>query len=236
MVVDHSVLHFFTDASTIVKGVMLVLLCASLISWTIIFQRGSSYRRLRKATRQFEETFWSGLDLTQLYSRITQKKIPHIGLAAIFQSGFESFLHAKKEALPQDVTLENTERAMAIAENKEIDEIEQYLPILATIGSTSPYIGLFGTVWGIMTSFQALGQSEQATIAMVAPGISEALIATAMGLFAAIPAVIAYNRYAHSADRLANHYTSFRQELTGILQRRLYKAPSKTQEEHYATN
>jgi biopolymer transport protein TolQ len=126
--------------------------------------------------------------------------------------------------------LENAERAMAIAENREADEIEQYLPILATIGSTSPYIGLFGTVWGIMTSFQALGQSEQATIAMVAPGISEALIATAMGLFAAIPAVIAYNRYSRSAERLTNQYTAFRHELTGILQRRLYK-PGKGQEE-----
>ena len=181
MTVDHSVLHFFTDASTLVKGVMLILLCASLISWTIIFQRGSSYRRLRKLARQFEETFWSGLDLTQLYARITQKKVEHLGLAAIFQAGFESFSHAKKESLPVEVTLENAERAMAIAENREIDEVEQYLPILATIGSTSPYVGLFGTVWGIMTSFQALSQSEQATIAMVAPGVSEALIATAMG-------------------------------------------------------
>ena len=230
MTVDHSVLHFFTDASTLVKGVMLILLCASLISWTIIFQRGSSYRRLRKLARQFEETFWSGLDLTQLYARITQKKVEHLGLAAIFQAGFESFSHAKKESLPLEVTLENAERAMAIAENREVDEVEQYLPILATIGSTSPYVGLFGTVWGIMTSFQALSQSEQATIAMVAPGISEALIATAMGLFAAIPAVIAYNRYAHSAERLCNQYTAFRQELTGILQRRLYK-PLKGSEE-----
>lgn len=231
MTVDQSVLHFFTDASSIVKGVMLILLCASLISWTIIFQRGSSYRRLRKLARQFEETFWSGLDLAQLYARITQKKVDHLGLAAIFQAGFESFSHAKKEALPLDITLENTERAMAIAENKQIDEVEQYLPILATIGSTSPYVGLFGTVWGIMTSFQALGQSEQATIAMVAPGISEALIATAMGLFAAIPAVIAYNRYAHSAERLSNQYTAFRHELTGILQRRLYKPYQKGSEE-----
>ncbi len=230
MVVNHSILHFFTDASGVVKGVMLILLLASIASWTIIFQRGFLYRRLAKAAGQFEETFWSGIDLGQLYSRVTQKKVPEVGLSAIFKAGFESFMHGRKESFPQEINLENTERSMTVVENREIDSIEQYLPILATIGSTSPYVGLFGTVWGIMTSFQALSQAEQATIAMVAPGISEALIATAMGLFAAIPAVIAYNRYSYKAERLTNQYIAFRSELVGILQRRLYKT-KKTSEE-----
>lgn len=222
MNVNNSFFHFFTDAGPMVKVVMLILLIASLISWTIIFQRSSAFKRLKKGMKVFEDTFWSGTDMSSLYSRLeTQKSQDTVGLNVIFQAGFKEFLRGKQHNDNAEQNLENVQRAMYIAESRQIEKVEQYLPILATIGSTSPYIGLFGTVWGIMTSFQTLGQAQQATIAMVAPGISEALIATAMGLFAAIPAVIAYNKLSYAADKFSNGFSTFREELLSVFYRRL---------------
>jgi biopolymer transport protein TolQ len=166
-------------------------LIASLLSWTLIFQRTLFIKKLRRGLRKFEDKFWVGTDMGLLFRELNGNQSQNDGMATIFHAGFKEFLRLKQLGFPAGSIVEGTERAMRIAESKELDRLEQNLSMLATIGSTSPYIGLFGTVWGIMTAFQSLGAVQQATIAMVAPGISEALIATAMGLFAAIPAVIA---------------------------------------------
>ena len=204
---------YFADASTVVKAVMLLLLGASITSWTFIFQRGFILKKARDAVLQFDEAFWSGQDLATLYQTYQRDGAEKQGLARIFKAGFGEYRRAKGSAYE----MEAVQRAMRVATTKEMDSLEKHLSFLASVGSTSPYVGLFGTVWGIMTAFHALGNVQQATIAMVAPGISEALIATAMGLFAAIPAVLAYNRYTHVVERLYNQYETFQEEFSNIL-------------------
>lgn len=220
---DQSLWIYFADAGAVVKIVMLLLLAASVASWTIIFQRWICIKRARQVATEFEEAFWSGIDLTKLYSELNSEEYEPEGIECIFEAGFKEFARIRKQpTVDPSVVMEGVQRAMRIAYSREIDKLENHLSFLATVGSTSPYVGLFGTVWGIMTSFHALGNASQATIAMVAPGISEALIATAMGLFAAIPAVIAYNRYANEVERLSNHYATFQDELTSILHRQAH--------------
>jgi biopolymer transport protein TolQ len=220
---DQSLWLYFADASVIVKLVMLMLLAASMMSWTFIFQHGAFLKRARLAMDAFEERFWSGIELSKLYADISASKDDLRGLENIFQAGFREFFRLRKQGgIAAAVIMEAAQRAMRIAHSHETDKLEQHLSFLATVGSTSPYVGLFGTVWGIMTSFHALGNAQQATIAMVAPGISEALIATAMGLFAAIPAVIAYNRFANDVERLLNRYDTFQEEFSSILYRQAH--------------
>jgi biopolymer transport protein TolQ len=203
--------------------VMLVLVLASLWSWTIIFSKRFTMRRARRAADSFEDRFWSAEDLSTLYSRITGRGHEPSGMERIFEVGFREFARLRKrEGIDPRAVLEGAQRSMRVALNREIEELEHSLSFLATVGSVSPYIGLFGTVWGIMNSFQALGNVHQATLGMVAPGISEALVATAMGLFAAIPAVIAYNRYSSDLDRLFSRYDIFVEEFSSILQRQVH--------------
>lgn len=224
MVADPSIFSYFTNAGLVVKIVMLILFAVSIISWTIIFQRRIILKQARIAIQEFEAEFWSGIDLGKLYAQISHTKSSIQGLKVIFLAGFKEFARLRQQPhIQPEAIIEGVQRGMRIAYSKESDRLEQHLSFLATVGSISPYIGLFGTVWGIMTSFQALtGTAQQATIAMVAPGISEALVATAMGLFAAIPAVIAYNRYSNQVERLLNHYGAFQEELSNILHRKIH--------------
>ncbi len=220
MTTDLSIIELIMGASLIVKLVMLSLVLASLTSWTMIFSKHKILNDARKQADKFEEVFWSTEDLTPLYTRISSKRVKTAGMEKLFDAGFKEFARLKKQKnIDPDAILEGAQRAMRVTLNKEIEALEQNLPFLATVGSTSPYIGLFGTVWGIMNSFRSLGSVQQATISMVAPGISEALIATAMGLFAAIPAVIAYNRYSNDVERLINRYDTFTEEFSSILHR-----------------
>lgn len=219
MASDASIWSFIANAGPVVKAVMLLLISASIVSWGIIFQRSMLLRKARTSLSAFENQFWSGVDLNSLYSDLERRKQSLTGLESIFYSGFHEFLRLRQRGLHFDNLMDGVQRCMRVAQARENDKLESQLAFLATVGSTSPYVGLFGTVWGIMTSFQALGQASQATISMVAPGISEALIATAMGLFAAIPAVIAYNRYSSIVDRLSNQYHTFLEEFTSILHR-----------------
>jgi len=220
---DSSVLYYFLNAGIVVKLVMLLLLLTSIASWTIIFQRYFFFRKLRQITRDFEEVFWSSRDLSRMYTEFNQHQNELQGIELIFHAGFREFTRLRKQVdIAPEIVLEGAQRAMRIAHARELDMLEQHLSFLATVGSISPYVGLFGTVWGIMTSFHELSKSQQATIAMVAPGISEALIATAMGLFSAIPAVIAYNRFANQVERLSSQYSTFMEEFSNILYRQLY--------------
>jgi len=217
---EPSLWSFIANAGPTVKIVMLILLAASIWSWTTIFQRFFFLKDANFAVKKFERQFWSGNDLNKFYSALNNRKEGLSGLEHIFHAGFSEYLRLKKQIPDKnDSNLEGAGRAMRIALARETALLEQHLSFLATVGSTSPYVGLFGTVWGIMTSFRALSGVQQATMAMVAPGISEALIATAMGLFAAIPAVIAYNRYASQVEQLANLYDTFREEFSSILHR-----------------
>ena len=223
MQIDLSIINLIMDASLLVKLVMLVLVLASLWSWTIIFSKRFAMRKARRAADSFEDRFWSAEDLSTLYSRITGRGHEPSGMERIFEAGFREFARLRKrEGIDPRAVLEGAQRSMRVALNREIEELEHSLSFLATVGSVSPYIGLFGTVWGIMNSFQALGNVHQATLGMVAPGISEALVATAMGLFAAIPAVIAYNRYSSDLDRLFSRYDIFVEEFSSILQRQVH--------------
>lgn len=216
---DATIWSFIANAGPVVKAVMLLLVSASIISWGIIFQRSFLLKKARTSMTAFEGQFWSGADLNQLYNGLDRRKQELTGLESIFFAGFNEFLRLRQRGIHFETLIEGVQRAMRVAHAREHDKLENQLAFLATVGSTSPYVGLFGTVWGIMTSFQALGHVTQATISMVAPGISEALIATAMGLFAAIPAVIAYNRYANIVERLSNQYHTFLEEFTSILHR-----------------
>jgi biopolymer transport protein TolQ len=224
MTVDMSLLTLIMNASFVVKLVMLALLLASLGSWSIIFTKRRLIKRAQSASDDFESSFWSGGDLNTLYNNSGRTKGGSIGMASIFEAGFRDFsrITAQNDTQP-DKVIEECRRAMHVAQNREVDRLEQSLATLATIGSTSPYVGLFGTVIGIMNSFRMLAGMQTATLAVVAPGIAEALIATAMGLFAAIPAVIAYNRYADKVVRLEIRYDSFMEEFTSILQRHARK-------------
>jgi len=221
---DLSFISLITEASIIVQAVMALLMLVSLLSWTMIFQKARALKKARIAADEFEEKFWSGGDLSALYSQVTSGRHEKTGMAVIFEAGFKEFARLRKQAgADQMFVLEGAQRAMRVTMLRETDKLETSLPFLATVGSTSPYVGLFGTVWGIMNSFRALGNVKQATISMVAPGIAEALIATAMGLFAAIPAVIGYNRYSADLDRILNRYEAFMSEFTSILQRQAHK-------------
>jgi len=218
MIGDHSALDLILQASLIVQFVMALLVGASVVSWAIIFRKRTLLNTERLAADRFEEQFWSGGDLAALYKSL-EAGSPS-GMAGVFVAGFREFSRLRKQAgIAAAQLLEGSRRAMRVAQLRETDRLEQNLSTLATIGSTSPYVGLFGTVWGIMSAFQGLGNVQQATLAMVAPGIAEALIATAMGLFAAIPAVIAYNRYADQVGRLELRYDAFMEEFSTVLQR-----------------
>lgn len=218
---DHSMLDLILNASIVVQLVMLLLLLASVASWAIIVNKSRLIRKSREISDKFETAFWSGSDLTTIYQRISGSSRPNQGMEAIFAAGFSEFTRLRGEAdvMSPGQIVEGCQRAMRVSEAKEIDRLENNLATLATIGSTSPYVGLFGTVWGIMNAFLGLGSIKNPTLAVVAPGISEALIATAMGLFAAIPAVIAYNRYADQVDRLESRFDTFAEEFSSILQR-----------------
>jgi biopolymer transport protein TolQ len=220
---DLSLFQLVAHASVLVQIVMGILLIASLASWTMIFRKRSALGRARRAADDFEERFWSGRDLLSLYNKITSRRHGPAGMERIFEAGFKEFARLRKQpGIDPKAVLDGTQRAMRVALSREIDALEVHLSFLATVGSTSPYVGLFGTVWGIMNSFRALGNVNQATLAMVAPGIAEALIATAMGLFAAIPAVIAYNRYSNDVERLVNRYGTFLEEFSTVLQRQVH--------------
>ncbi len=220
MTADMSVVQLLVNASLPVQIIMLLLLIASVVSWSIIFTKRRLIRRTRAASDDFEAAFWSGGDLNTLYQRATREKGGAIGMASIFEAGFREFNRQKQQGdISAERLIEECRRAMRVAQMREVDRLEQSLATLATIGSTSPYVGLFGTVWGIMTAFMGLANVQSATLAVVAPPIAEALIATAMGLFAAIPAVIAYNRYADKVVRLEYRYDGFTEEFSSILQR-----------------
>jgi len=217
---DLSLLSLVLNASLVVQLVLLLLLLASVLSWTAIFDRAVVLKRAQKAADAFEQKFWSGGDLSALYRDLGQNDKQSQGLAAIFRAGFKEYVRLRKgDNSNTAMVLQGSERSMRVALSREVDRLETHLPFLATVGSTSPYVGLFGTVWGIMHAFHALGNVQQATLALVAPGISEALVATAIGLFAAIPAVIAYNRYVHQAERMNNRYEEFLEEFSTLLQR-----------------
>lgn len=210
-----NVLGYFLQAGLVVKSVMFILLCASIVSWTLILQRAWYFNRKKQQCDSFTKRFWDSRDLSKLYADIDSHDQEKQGMASIFHSGFKEYIRSRKQGA---VTLEPIQRVMQISHAKEAMRLEKHLPFFASVGSISPYIGLFGTVWGIMTSFQALGQAQQATIAMVAPGISEALVATALGLFTAIPAVIAYNRYSTRANNLLDRYDLFQDELVSLIE------------------
>jgi len=220
MAADMSFFHLIIGASLVVQLVMLLLLAVSMVSWTMIFRRRSALQEARLEADAFEDRFWSGSDLATLYREVSSDPGHAIGMAGIFKAGFKEFarLRSQQGAEPRAV-MEGAQRVMRVVLSRETDDLETHLSFLATVGSTSPYVGLFGTVWGIMNSFRGLGNAQQATLSMVAPGIAEALIATAMGLFAAIPAVIAYNRYSHDVERLITRYDNFLEEFSTILQR-----------------
>ena len=218
---DMSLMTLLTGASLPVQLVMLILLIVSIVSWWYIFIKVMTIGRAEKEAETFEHTFWTGGDLNQLYEGLTAGRNKPQGMSSIFEAGFKEFVRLKKQpGLEVSDLMEGSRRAMRAAYNREMDDLDSHLPYLASVGSVSPYIGLFGTVWGIMNAFRGLANMAQATLAHVAPGIAEALIATAIGLFAAIPAVIAYNRFSSSVDRLAVSYESFIEEFTNILQRK----------------
>lgn len=220
MTTDLSLFSLILHASLVVQLVLLILVVASIMSWTMILDRARVLSGARKSANAFEERFWSGGDLSILYKELSQDSKGNQGLPSIFRAGFKEYVRLRKsEENDLMAVLQGTERSMRVALSREMDRLETSLNFLATVGSTSPYIGLFGTVWGIMHAFHALGNVEQATLALVAPGISEALVATAIGLFAAIPAVIAYNRYANQVERLNSRYEEFVEEFSTLLQR-----------------
>jgi biopolymer transport protein TolQ len=217
-----SVWYLIANAGVLVQLVMLLLVLASVVSWALIFQRIQVFRKAKQAQLAFEERFWSGMDLGQLYKEVNADPTPFSGMESVFRAGFKEFSRLRQQSRDADAVMEGTQRAMRVAFSREQERLETHLPFLATVGSTSPYVGLFGTVWGIMNSFRGLAQVQQATLATVAPGISEALIATAMGLFAAIPAVIAYNRFSAMSDALLKNYETFAEEFSSILHRRVH--------------
>jgi biopolymer transport protein TolQ len=213
-----SILQLVADASLLVQFVMLTLLLASVVSWMMIFQRWFYLRRVEREIVEFEDHFWSGIDLRQLYGDLVEEE-DLTGIESAFVAGFKEYTRLAEDGGDPDAIMQGVQRAMRIALTREEERLETHLPFLATVGSTSPYIGLFGTVWGIMNSFRSLANMTQATLASVAPGISEALIATAMGLFAAIPAVIAYNRFSARVEAMMKRYDAFSDELISILHR-----------------
>ncbi|MDP3744452.1 MAG: protein TolQ [Methylotenera sp.] len=218
---DMSFFTLIVGASLPVQLVMLILIITSLFSWWYIFIKVATIKRAERDAEDFENTFWTGGDLNKLYDGIANNRRKPQGMASIFEAGFKECARHKQQArMEVSDVMEGARRAMRATFNREMDELDAHLPFLASVGSVSPYIGLFGTVWGIMNAFRGLSNVAQATLSQVAPGIAEALVATAIGLFAAIPAVIAYNRFASSVDRLSVRYESFMEEFTNILQRK----------------
>jgi biopolymer transport protein TolQ len=218
MNVDESFLEIALHASLVVKLVLLLLIGASIASWAMIFRKRRMIRQAKARAEEFEKRFWSGGDLAGMYKEISGTGAES-GMESIFEAGFAEFARLRKQSDDSTQVIEGARRALRVAQMREVDRLEENLVFLASVGSTSPYVGLFGTVWGIMNAFHSLGNVQHATISMVAPGISEALIATAMGLFAAIPAVLAYNRFANHVERLETRFDSFLEEFTSILQR-----------------
>ena len=226
-----SLIDLVLNAGPVVKSVMAMLLLASIVSWFMIVQRILYFRSASAEMLDFEEHFWSGVDLAQLYREGNERAADGeiiIGVEGVFRAGFKEFSrYAQQSDIDAEAQLEGARRAMRVSMLREEERLEKHLPFLATVGSTSPYIGLFGTVWGIMHSFRGLANTSQATLATVAPGISEALVATAMGLFAAIPAVMAYNRFAARVDVFGKRYDTFVDEFSSILGRQAYALQSK---------
>ena len=225
-----SITALILDASWVVQLILLLLLAASIWSWNIIFNKLQDFQKAREAADRFEELFWQGSNLTELFHKF-ENRAPK-GMAGIFVAGFREFVRLRKRPglTPSDV-VDGSGRAMRVALNRDLDGLEVHLSFLATVGSTSPYIGLFGTVWGIMNAFSAIGATSNATLAMVAPGISEALVATAIGLFAAIPGVIFYNRFSTEIERLNNRYDIFLEEFSSILRRQSHREEDPVGEE-----
>jgi len=222
---DLEIWTLIVGASLVVKAVLLLLLAVSFLSWMFIFSKWFAIRRARAQTEQFEREFWGGGDLNLLYQGAVNNRHTIGSLERIFESGFREFTKLRNQRGTTDpsVMVDGARRAMRATHQREMDHLERHLAFLASTGSVSPYVGLFGTVWGIMHSFRSLANVQQATLAQVAPGIAEALVATAIGLFAAIPAVVAYNRYSHQIDRLAIRFESFMEEFSNILQRQAVK-------------
>ena len=219
---DMSVLALITGASVLVQIVMLVLVLASVFSWYYIFLKIFTFQRAARLADEFEKKFWSGADLNVLYQRAAEKRSSVGSLERIFESGFREFIKLRKPGMDVGDVMDSVRRAMRATYQREMERLESHLTFLASVGSVSPYVGLFGTVWGIMNSFRSLANVAQATLGAVAPGIAEALIATAMGLFAAIPAVLAYNRFAGDINRIATRCDSFMEEFSNILQRQAH--------------
>jgi len=216
------------NASFLVQIVMLMLMAASVVSWVMIFQRAKFLKMAQQILNGFEEQFWSGVDLRQLYVDTKAKLHANSGVENIFCAGLKEFTRLRQRTgADAEAVMDGVQRVMRVALAREEEKLELHLPFLATVGSISPYVGLFGTVWGIMNSFRGLANVQQATLATVAPGISEALVATAMGLFAAIPAVVAYNRYSARAEALANRYETFAEEFSSILHRKVHSPDLK---------
>ncbi len=228
MEADMSLIGLIVRASTLVQLVMLALLAASVMSWVIIFTKHKMLKLAREDALRFEDQFWSGINLSDLYTRLKRKEDERRGMARIFESGFAEYARLHKRSIGNsEMLIAGVQRSMKVSLAREEETLESNLSLLATIGSISPYVGLFGTVWGIMRSFTALGSVQHASLSMVAPGIAEALIATAMGLFAAIPAVIAYNRYSEMVNRLIGSYENFAEEFSSILHRQSVAIPDE---------
>ena len=219
---DLSLINLLIDASIPVQLVMLILLGISILSWTYIFSKRTAIKRATDQTRRFEDDFWAGGDLSVLQQTVSTRRAEHGALARIFDAGMTEFIKARRSGSGGEAALDGPRRAMRATYQREMDSLESHLNFLASAGSVSPYIGLLGTVWGIMHAFIGLSSMQQATLSAVAPGIAEALIATAIGLFAAIPAVLAYNRYTNEIDRLAMRFDSFIDEFLNILQRQVH--------------
>ena len=217
-----SILELIINASVVVQAVMALLVAASLASWVMIFQRGFALAAIRNGATEFENEFWSGKDLGELYREIEEQENEVVGLENIFASGFREYSRARQqEGMDPDRLMQNVQRAMRVALSREEERLETHLPFLATVGSTSPYIGLFGTVWGIMNAFIEIAEQQNTNLAVVAPGIAEALLATGLGLLAAIPAVIFYNKLSADSERIISGYESFADEFSTILSRQL---------------
>lgn len=225
-----SVWSLIVEATLLVQLVMLILFMASVVSWVMIIQRWMVLNSADQGMNSFEKRFWSGMDLSQLFregSNQQKENKPVAGMESIFRAGFKEFMRLRQQGVNSDAVMGGAQRAMRVAYSREEEKLEKNLAFLATVGSVTPYIGLFGTVIGIMNSFISLASQSQASLQVVAPGIAEALIATAMGLFAAIPAVVAYNRYSAKVEIITNNYIMFTEEFASILHRQLYSNPAK---------
>ena len=224
METDLSFVTLIADASIVVQLVMLILILASVFSWALIYAKVRQFRDARRRSGDFEARFWSGGSVAELYREVQHREGTPDGSERLFAAGFGEYARLQKQGHEPQHVLSGAQRSMQIAMSRETDRLEGNLAFLATVGSVSPYVGLFGTVWGIMNAFQSLSNVSQATLALVAPGIAEALVATAMGLFAAIPAVIAYNRFSAMSDALLNNYETFADEFSSILHRRVHQS------------